>query len=619
MKKLYFLIVLQFLGIFNLFAQDYYISFNSTEVTDSIVVTNLTRGNSVTLDILDVLHLTRVSSVSELNNKNNKINIYPNPNNGEANITLTASKAGDYRIAISNLLGTYSFNKSFYLPVGKHSFKITNMASGMYLLNVSGNNMNISEKLLSKGQCTGTITINRKENNYSTKNVKDNTKSGIKSIKTYIDLDFAEGDNIEYKSYINNCYSRIIEIPSDSKTIEFTNYNNCIPIVETTAVSDITQTTASVGGVITDEGSNAISEKGICWSLTPFPTINNFKTEEGSGSDSFTSNLTGLTANTTYYVRAYATNSAGTSYGEQRNLVAGEIATLTTSAITAITHTTATSGGNITDNGGLNITARGVCWSTTQNPTTANSKTTDGTGAGSFTSNITELTLNTTYYVRAYAINFAGTSYGEQRSFTTNGPCLGVTPPTGYGVVESSGRCWLDRNLGASRVATSSTDEQAYGDLYQWGRLADGHQIRTSNTTATLSNSDTPGHGDFIINSEDPNDWRSPQNDNLWQGVNGINNPCPTGYRLPTYAEWQAEYQSWSSDNAAGAFASPLKLPMAGSRSRSNGSVGDVSSNGYYWSSTVDGIYTRSMSFSNSTSMYSSYRANGFSVRCLKD
>jgi hypothetical protein len=127
----------------------------------------------------------------------------------------------------------------------------------------------------------------------------------------------------------------------------------------------------------------------------------------------------------------------------------------------------------------------------------------------------------------------------------------------------------MDRNLGASRAATSSTDAEAYGDLYQWGRAADGHQKRTSGTTSTLSNSDTPGHGNFILAPNSPYDWRSPQNNNLWQGVNGTNNPCPAGYRLPTEAELNAERLSWSSNNAAGAFASPLKLPVAGYRDRS--------------------------------------------------
>jgi len=130
----------------------------------------------------------------------------------------------------------------------------------------------------------------------------------------------------------------------------------------------------------------------------------------------------------------------------------------------------------------------------------------------------------------------------------------------------ATGMTWMDRNLGASRAATSSTDSQAYGDLYQWGRASDGHEKRTSSTRGTLSSSDQPGHGDFITTSGSPYDWRSPQNDNLWQGVDGVNNPCPVGYRLPTDSEWDAERGSWSSNNSSGAYGSPLKLPVAGFR-----------------------------------------------------
>jgi len=196
----------------------------------------------------------------------------------------------------------------------------------------------------------------------------------------------------------------------------------------------------------------------------------------------------------------------------------------------------------------------------------------------------------------------------------------GGTPPTPNVTNPTTGEIWMDRNLGASQVATSKTNANAYGDLYQWGRAADGHQLRTSGTTSTLATSDTPGHGDFITTGRSPHDWRSPQNDNLWQGVSGTNNPCPSGYRLPTEAEWEAERSSWSSNNAAGAFASPLKLPMAGYRYYGNGSLKGVGSIGYYWSSTVDGLYSRFLDFySNAADMYSTDRARGISVRCLKD
>jgi hypothetical protein len=178
----------------------------------------------------------------------------------------------------------------------------------------------------------------------------------------------------------------------------------------------------------------------------------------------------------------------------------------------------------------------------------------------------------------------------------------------------------MDRNLGASQVATSSTDANAYGDLYQWGRRADGHQCRNSATTSTLSSTDQPAHGSFITINSGNYDWRSPQNTNLWQGVNGINNPCPSGYRLPTETELNAERLSWSSNNSAGAFASPLKLPVTGYRTNSNGSLFDVGSLGYYWSSSVSSTLSRNLYFNSSlANMHSSNRAHGLSVRCLKD
>jgi uncharacterized protein (TIGR02145 family) len=183
-----------------------------------------------------------------------------------------------------------------------------------------------------------------------------------------------------------------------------------------------------------------------------------------------------------------------------------------------------------------------------------------------------------------------------------------------------TGKTWMDRNLGASQVATSSTDEAAYGDLYQWGRAADGHQCRNSATTATLSSTDQPGHGNFITTNSSPFDWRSPQNTNLWQGVNGVNNPCPNGYRLPTETELNTERASWSINTSVGAFLSALKLPMAGWRDFV-GSLRDMDANGSYWSNNVDGVNVRLLFFINGSgaNFATGLRADGYSVRCIKN
>ena len=395
-----------------------------------------------------------------------------------------------------------------------------------------------------------------------------------------------------------------------------------LPSVTTATVTNITATTAESGGEVTSDGGFDVTARGVVWSQNPLPDLQNNEgyTTDGAGSGSFISILTDLSIVTDYYVRAYATNSIGTTYGLEVSFATlDSLPSVTTAPVINITATTATSGGDVILEGSTPVIQKGVCWSTNSNPNIDDNITNDGDGIGPFISQLTGLINETTYYLRAYAINAAGPAYGAQVEFTTD-PCAGVTPPPGYGVVSSSGKCWLDRNLGASRVAQSSTDAEAYGHLYQWGRLTDGHQNRTSGTTSTLSNGDVPGHGNFILAPSSPYDWRSPQNNNLWQGVSGTNNPCPSSYRLPTEAEWNAERLSWSSNNAAGAFNSPLKLPVAGKRSSSNGSLNGVGSGGLYWSATVDGTNARRLYFdSSSASMSSGDRAHGLSVRCLKD
>jgi len=200
--------------------------------------------------------------------------------------------------------------------------------------------------------------------------------------------------------------------------------SSSIPTITTSVISNIKTNLADGAGNISSDGGTPITARGIVWSTTQNPTTADSKTNNGTGTGNFNSSITSLTENTTYYVRAYATNSNGTYYGNQvsfKTITSGSssIPTLTTLAMNNITPNSGTSGGNITSDGGASITARGIVWGTSQNPTTANSKTTNGTGIGSFTSSITLLLANTTYYVRAYATNSIGTYYGNQVTFTT--------------------------------------------------------------------------------------------------------------------------------------------------------------------------------------------------------
>ena len=208
-----------------------------------------------------------------------------------------------------------------------------------------------------------------------------------------------------------------------------------------------------------------------------------------------------------------------------------------------------------------------------------------------------------------------------------------------YGEVASAtGKVWLDRNLGATQVAASSADNLSYGDLYQWGRAADGHQVivrnsPTENGTPPIGSSANDGNAATTwIADEGTNVWDAKfitsatswlvtKNVNLWSGTAAENNPCPSGFRVPTNAELVQERLSWGADNATGAFNSPLKLPVAGYRNKDDGALVQVGSWGYYWSSTSNGeTISHAMAFeTNAASNFVRFDALGFSVRCIKD
>ncbi len=200
-----------------------------------------------------------------------------------------------------------------------------------------------------------------------------------------------------------------------------------------------------------------------------------------------------------------------------------------------------------------------------------------------------------------------------------------------YGTVvnPATGKVWLDRNLGASQVATSSADPASYGDLYQWGRAADGHQKRNSPVTNTIATTWFSGgndwDGSFIAHNNSPYNWLDGNVRHLWTGADAENNPCPSGFRLPTNAEWTQERLTWSSDDAAGAFASPLKLPVAGYRIDNTGGLSQAGSWGHYYSGTsavcsYGGEYARVLIFtSETTNIVHRFRATGCSVRCIKN
>jgi len=190
-----------------------------------------------------------------------------------------------------------------------------------------------------------------------------------------------------------------------------------IPVLTTTEVSNITYTSGTCGGSITNDGTSPVLERGICWQTSQNPTIANSKIANGTGSGTFTGSLPGLIGGTTYYVRAYALNSIGIGYGNQVTFKTNiGLPVISTFEPFNITGSSASSGGNITNDCGSQVTARGVCYSPLSNPTISDYKTVDGTGTGVFYSNMTGLVYGY-WFVRAYATNSAGTAYGNEYYF----------------------------------------------------------------------------------------------------------------------------------------------------------------------------------------------------------
>ena len=210
-----------------------------------------------------------------------------------------------------------------------------------------------------------------------------------------------------------------------------------------------------------------------------------------------------------------------------------------------------------------------------------------------------------------------GATYISMRTGGVNLPTA-VTLAAGE-VYTATGRIWMDKNLGAAQVATSSTDIASYGSFYQWGRATDGHELLTSSVVAGPVVDGTEGSS-FITNNTTPFDWLTVAGDTRWNGASkGTEDPCPLGYRVPTSPEWIAEVLTWSSNDGAGAFASPLKIPLAGLRQFGNGVVDKVGTSASIWSSTASGIYAKYLRINDGSGVWDDYRAYGLSVRCIKE
>jgi len=356
-----------------------------------------------------------------------------------------------------------------------------------------------------------------------------------------------------------------------------------IPTVTTDTVTNITGVTASCGGTVTDNGGLNVTARGVCWGTSPNPTIDDSHTTNGSGMGSFSSSITGLSLSTTYYVRAYASTSQGTGYGEEVCFNTRDgIPEVNTASVTGICGTFATCGGTVTDNGGLDVINRGVCWSTNHNPTITDNHTTNGSGLGNFTSSMTGLVLNTTYHVRAYASTSHATVYGEEMSFTTL-EAEHIYVDLGL----PSGLLWATCNVGAD-IPEDYGDYLAWGETqpketYNWSTYQYSNGSSAELTKYCNNYSTYFGYNGYI----DDLTTLLPEDD-----VATVN--WGTDWRMPTQMEWQELYQNttctWTTRNGvngclcSASNGNSLFLPAAGGLNGNPDFSGTVA---LYWSSSL--------------------------------
>lgn len=417
------------------------------------------------------------------------------------------------------------------------------------------------------------------------------------------------------RAYVTNSVSTYY-----GNEISFTTQDGVAKLT-TSAAASIKTATATIIGNVTEDGGDVVSSRGICWSTNQNPTIENFKTASAISSGYFTCYLNGLTANTTYYARAYASNNIGTFYGNEISFTTTSgIASLTTANATSISNSSFVSGGTITTDGGATITERGICWSESQNPTILDSKKSNGNDIGTFTASASSLTPLTTYYVRSYAINSCGTHYGNQISVTTaeNDPTKVVDiDGNEYSTVKIGTQLWMASNLKTTKYRNGDPIVNMT-DYTVWVTLTSGAYCDYDNLT---SNGNVYGH---LYN---------------WYAVNDSRNIAPVGWHIPSDAEWdvlvaylggssiaggkmkETGTAHWWSPNLGATNESGFTaLPGGGSNTRG----WNINVYGFWWSSTE---YNSTQAWyrylykddTNIVRAYNNSKTLGYSIRCIKD
>ena len=368
----------------------------------------------------------------------------------------------------------------------------------------------------------------------------------------------ADGTTYYYKAYATSSAGT-----GYGEVMSFTTLTIYPPSVQTNSASNITTTGATLSGDVTFDGNTTVTARGFVYGTD----ANNLtqSVQAGSGTGSFTKTLTGLSYGTTYYYKAYATNSGGTSYGDVRTFttIAVYLPTVTTGTASSVTATGATLSGNVTFDGNATVTARGFVYGTSANNLSQTVQS--GSGTGSFTKALTGLSSSTTYYYKAYATNTAGTAYGDIMTFTTPASTGTVNGHDWVDLGLPSGTRWATCNVGASTPT-------AYGNYYAWGETT----TKTSYNSSTYTYSDNPNTLPSSRDAATAN-WG-------------------TGWRMPTQTEMQELIDNctvtWTTQNGVngrlftGSNGNSIFLPAAGYRD--DGDLYSAGSFGSCWSSSLN-------------------------------
>jgi uncharacterized protein (TIGR02145 family) len=410
-----------------------------------------------------------------------------------------------------------------------------------------------------------------------------------------------------------------------------------LPAVLTAGMTEITQTYATSGGTVLDDGGADVMDSGVCWSTTENPLISDNKASCCTGTGSFITRLTKLSPGTRYYVRAYATNSSGTGYGNQVTFATGGITlpSVLTTSVSGIDLTWASSGGYIYDAGGGQVSEKGVCWSKLNLPTILDNKTIDSYLAnlpGGFASKLTGLEPGTLYYIRAYATTEAGTSYGTEISFTTQS----VNPPTFnpdltygtvtdiegniYKTIQIGTQTWMAENLKTTKYNDGTAIPLVMGDN-NWANLSSAAMCWFNDDPGIYKDIYGGYYNSYAVKAK---------------------KLCPEGWHLPDKTEWSQMNSHLGNEGSAGG-----KMKESGTLNWMSPNYGATNESGFtglpggyrrdkfnrrgitanWWSATSNQIYSGfyydsyvlDYRYRNISVNIMTYSTGGLNVRCVKD